>query len=189
MRVRTVVGALGLAGSLLALGLVLAPTAFLSIRPIELATSALPTDNPRALLLGLGVVLGLGAIVFTHTAAGSGHGQAGPLVERPPEAVHAESSSPPGSKFDRSIGKGDVRETLAETTVETLVRQAGTDRADARAAVEAGTWTDDPVAAAFLGAPTQPLSARIRHWLDPAAERQRRVDRTVRAIERLEGST
>jgi hypothetical protein len=60
-------------------------------------------------------------------------------------------------------------------------------RERAREAVAAGTWTDDPVAAAFLageGGPVPSLRARARLWLLPERERERRVERALRAIER-----
>lgn len=58
-------------------------------------------------------------------------------------------------------------------------------RATARRAIETGDWTDDDLVAAFLADEEGPgfsLLARLRAWLDPEAERRRRVERTVDAI-------
>lgn len=188
MGLRTAVGTLGLAGALLALGLVLAPSSLRSIRPIALTIAALSTESPRALLIGIGILAGLGSIVLARAASGARHRADEPLVERPPEDVHSETPSRPGSEFDRLIDdRSTVRETLRTTAVEILVQQARMDRADARTAVERGTWTDDRVAASFLGTPNQSLAARLRHWLDPERERERRIRRCVSAIEHLEG--
>lgn len=193
MRLRTVVGALGLIGTALALGLVLVPTSVQSIRPVTLATSALPTENPEALLLGLGFVVGLAATVLTRAVSDHGGGVSGSLVQAPPEVVQSTIPTRPGREFDRRLDRAygedltAIREALRATAVETLVSQNGADPADARARIERGSWTDDQVATAFLGAQSQPLVARLRGWLDPAAEWERRVQRTVAAIERLEG--
>ncbi|QSG05264.1 DUF7269 family protein [Halapricum desulfuricans] len=190
MRVRSVAGAVGLLGALLALGLVAAPQSATSIRPVALLAETLPVDRADLLVTGLGAVVGLVAVTLAYSL--SGDGGAGPLVERPPEAVNARTPSRPGRAFDRHI-EGDldasdtderVREVLREAAIETLVRQDGMQPENARTAVDRGRWTDDRVAAAFLGAPAQPLGARLRRWLDPDRERRRRANRTIEAIER-----
>lgn len=57
---------------------------------------------------------------------------------------------------------------------------------DVETRLDAGTWTDDEIAAAFLGAdgPYDPsLRERVRVWLFPRAVYRERVERTVRALE------
>jgi len=54
----------------------------------------------------------------------------------------------------------------------------------ASAAIEQQDWTQDRLAAGVL-AGTLPVSATVRLWLWPVAERRRRVERTVGAIERV----
>ena len=54
----------------------------------------------------------------------------------------------------------------------------------ARTAIEERDWTRDRLAAGVL-AGTLPVSAAVRLWLWPVAERRRRVERTVEAIERV----
>lgn len=190
MGLRPVVGAAGLVVTLLAVGFVLAPDSVRSIRPVAVAVSALPTDNPKSLLLGLGFLVGLGATVLSRSGGGRGIG-GDPLVEQPPEAVYSTGRVRPGSAFDRRLDRGEdetaIRQTLRETATDTLVKQAGVDPPQARRAVQTGVWTRDPVVAAFLGTPRQPLLTRIRGWLDPDGERRRRVERTVAAIEGIDG--
>lgn len=186
-RIRTVVGAVGLLGAAVALGLVVAPESLSSIQPVAVLTDVLPAGKPDLLLLGLGAVVGLGAVTIAYSV--SGDGRAGPLVDRPPEAVNARTPSRPGRAFDRQLAgedEPDVREPLRAAAIETLVRHTGADPTDASEAVDRGAWTDDRVAAAFLGAPSQSLGARLRRWLDPDGERRRRVERTIAAIERVQ---
>ena len=71
-------------------------------------------------------------------------------------------------------------------TVDALVHVDDCDRTTARLRVEAGEWTDDPVAAAYLadGSPRS-LRRRLAARLRPRRTVRRRVDRTVAAIEAL----
>lgn len=103
-----------------------------------------------------------------------------------------------GTGFERAVsaageGAGDprdagrpVRERLRATATAVLARRTDASPADARAAVAAGEWTDDRVAAAFLGggsAPAYELTERIRGWIRPGPTFRNRVERTVAAIE------
>lgn len=132
-----------------------------------------------------------------------GHGgtvEAGDVREAPVDADR------PGRQFDwalsRVLGRLEadpdaeaweaerVRERLRAAVV--AVRTDGADRT--RAAVEAelgdGSWTEDRVAAAFLGgddAPDIGLARRLYAWLYPARAFERRVRRTVDAIETVAG--
>lgn len=80
----------------------------------------------------------------------------------------------------------DLREPLAATATAVYAARTDSSPATAKAAVEAGEWTDDEAAAAFLAGETVPSpGARLRLWLAPERERRRRIERTVTAIERL----
>lgn len=187
MRVRTVVGAVGLVVTLLGIVLVLVPGAVLSIHPITLATASIPTEDPATLLLVIGFVVGLVATVVSRSTTGT---DATPIVEHDPETVQTTGRPGPGRRFDRELDRPDgdvaaIEELLRSTAIETLVQQAGLDHEAARDAVERGRWTDDRIAAALVGHRSQPLLARLREWLDPVAERERRVRRTVEAIEAI----
>jgi hypothetical protein len=123
-------------------------------------------------------------------------------IEEPPESA-VDATPRTGAAFDTTVDHavaGDegalerVRDRLGDVVAATLAGQTpdkhrGT--GDGRQAVAAGTWTDDRVAAAFLGGPegpSQSLPARVRHWLAPERERERRIERTVAALERLDRS-
>ena len=82
-----------------------------------------------------------------------------------------------------------IREDL-ETTVLAVLTGRGREASAARAAVEDGSWTDDRVAAAFLGGPDAPgvgLRRRAYAWLFPARAFRGRVERVVDRIEHLAG--
>lgn len=92
---------------------------------------------------------------------------------------------------DPRRGGEEIRDRLRACAVGVVERTARSHE-DADRAVAEGSWTDDRIAAAFLGddpAPGYPLRARIRGWLRPDLAFEHRVERTVDAIhDRLEGS-
>ena len=93
---------------------------------------------------------------------------------------------------DRRVEDGldVVRPALRESLLAALV-QGGRDREAAEKALAAGTWTDDPVAAATLdrraGSPERSVRRRVRSWLFPAREVRTRVRRAVGAIAEAAG--
>lgn len=67
-------------------------------------------------------------------------------------------------------------------------RRVSIDEADPARAVEEGTWTDDPVAAGFVSPGRRlPLLERLRGLVDPGRAYERRVDRTLDALDALDG--
>ncbi|ADD06506.1 uncharacterized protein Nmag_2954 [Natrialba magadii ATCC 43099] len=81
----------------------------------------------------------------------------------------------------------EIRSRLIESAVRVVRTRRGLDRETAREQVDDGTWTDDPVAAAFLSADRpQPLGEQLRNALDPGVAYYRRVDRTISAIENVD---
>lgn len=76
----------------------------------------------------------------------------------------------------------DLREALlAIETDRGCSREAAIDR------IDRGAWTDDPVAAAFVGdagAGRVPLRRRVVAWVLPGRTFERRLERTLDAIER-----
>ncbi|WP_195892472.1 DUF7269 family protein [Halopiger goleimassiliensis] len=79
-----------------------------------------------------------------------------------------------------------IRERLTDGAVRLLQARRGLERTRAQKTVENGTWTDDPVAAAFLADGTrQPTAERLRAAVDPGAASQRRIRRTLAAIEAI----
>jgi len=122
----------------------------------------------------------------------------GPLTEQSPERTPSEyplstrslsatleqASQRARSERHPDAGLAVVRGQLRETLVAALVA-GGTEREAAIAAIEAGTWTDDPVAAGALSEaywPSEPLRQRLRNWLFPGEEVRRRTRRAVAEI-------
>lgn len=87
----------------------------------------------------------------------------------------------------RNDAADDVRGRLTDGAVRAVTAARGLETEAARDAVRSGTWTDDPVAAAFLATDRrQPLRERLRGAVDPGGAYRRRVRRTLSAIESLE---
>ncbi|GAB3671850.1 DUF7269 family protein [Halopiger thermotolerans] len=80
-----------------------------------------------------------------------------------------------------------LRERMRETTVRTLVRTTGCDRAAAETKIVTGTWTDDSVAAEFVRPDADPDRSRTR--LESLWDRlrfTRRLRRAATAVSTLE---
>lgn len=119
----------------------------------------------------------------------------------PPDLPSPELRAPaavPGGEFDdrldraarrgvRAAGdRGAVRDALEATAVAVLVRSDGDSPERARERLAAGTWTDDPEAAAFFRpatAPAGPLEL-LRTTATGDSTFRRRADRAVAALER-----
>jgi len=107
-----------------------------------------------------------------------------------------------GATFDARLGaagrvggrspgaEAAVREDLRRLAVATYQGVHGCDWGTAARAVEAGTWTDDPAAAAFVGgaeAPTVPLGRWFRDALSERGAFYRQAVRTLQVIDELDG--
>lgn len=128
-----------------------------------------------------------------------------PLVEgTPPETAVTRTEYTIGRSAERTLataGKGwfrcrpnesiaDVRGRLSDGAVRLLATNRGLATDAALDAVRSGTWTDDPVAAAFLADDRrQPFAERLRAAVDPGAAHTRRVRRTLAAIEAIDDGT
>lgn len=81
----------------------------------------------------------------------------------------------------------EVRSRLRRGAVRVIKTRYGLADADAREAVAEGTWTDDPIAAAFLAEePTYPLYDRLRAAVEPGRAYRRRVRRTLDEVDSLD---
>lgn len=194
-RSRVAVLAAGAVASLCGLALALVP-GLTERAPFDtLAGAIVGVDRTPAVLLAASAVGG-----YTLLAAwAEGRSQTvdpkafDRLRDRPPEAARSETTARTAARVDATIDwvvdegerTGDLTAELTATAAAAYAAATGTDRATARAAVETGAWTDDPVAAAVLGAGSPPLAARLRLWLVPHRERRRRIERTIAAIERV----
>ena len=100
------------------------------------------------------------------------------------EELRAASSAARRAGNDEE-GIEAVRETLRATLVDVL-RRAGDDPESIERAIERGTWTDDPVAAATLSdavdPPAQGIARRLIDWLRPGRAVRRRARRATGAI-------
>lgn len=82
---------------------------------------------------------------------------------------------------------------LAATAADTYATAAGCDEETARRAVDAGEWTDDRIAAAFLArdpnvTPSFTKRERLFGWIAPRHTFEARLDRTLVEIEQHAGS-
>jgi len=98
----------------------------------------------------------------------------------------------PGAVGQPSGHRGPSRllallDEVAVTARDSYAAATGCDEETAERAVETGAWTDDRVAAAFLAtaheAPSFTVTERALAWLAPQRTLDRRLDRTLNAIE------
>lgn len=195
MRTR-LLGSLGVLLTLVTLAAVVSPDLADALAGL---VSVLEASDGKRVLLVVGSLVGLYAAWTARRGPSEQLPTDGPAArfsgrDDPPEAVTATDATLTGESFDGRVGTacagddealGDVRETLADAVTSARVRTQDCSPGEARRAVETAAWTDDPLAGAFLageGGPGFPLVARLRSWLDPEAERRRRIDRTVAAL-------
>lgn len=180
----TLLGGLGVLAAAVAVGVVvgLAPP------------SALGPASSVDATLGTGV-LGLGLLAYALVRRRSGDD----TRDDPLLADHdAADRDAPGARVDAALaGVAADSSGRASTDARALVRQrirltverayaqsASGDGVDATEAVAVGDWTDDRVAAAFLGddrAPRLPMRERLRGWLHPGRAFERRARRAADA--------
>jgi len=190
----SVFGLVGVAGTAVAAVLVFAPGALGELYPTLRDVSEMV--DPLWVGAGVGVV---GLLAAWHLGP-DGQGETGfdGAVETPPESVSAGATPMAGAGLDERYESAVADEPgamdamvdrLRATAVTTYALEAEVARERAEQVVAAGEWTDDAVAAALLSSgTTQPLLARLRLWLDPESERERRMQRTLGAIEALGGT-
>jgi hypothetical protein len=202
MRARTAVfGTLGMLATGVGVGLLLAPGLLRGLGPVDAAVTALSATETTTVGLAAGT-LALVALLVT-ARSGSAPERVSPsradsrferAATAPPEEATASGGSLTASGLDNDVRQAvetggdhlrDVRSLLRETATSAYAEQMGVPEEEAADVVDCGEWTDDPVAARFLAAEPLGLSMRVRHWLVPQQERERRVERTVAAIERV----
>lgn len=155
----------------------------------DLAGLLVVTEWYVPVLGGLAVLLGYRSIQRRRRTEIRGVETADPEVVAPVDA--------PGAAFDRRVEAATsyrrttiqtrqrVQDRLAEAAITAVQRHLDCSREVATDRLEAGTWTDDPFAAAFLGGPDvpdPPLLARLRHALRAESAFQRDARRTADAI-------
>ncbi|WP_137286033.1 DUF7269 family protein [Halorussus salinisoli] len=174
----------GVGGSSLALAVGVAFLPWLFPAAVFRPLSGL-VGSPAVILL-VGVVAGLlGARALRETATGAtdanGDGNADGLDRwtptRAPErayydehrtagsAVDSALDVDPGETDDVDVRRRNARGRIRETAVSVVADAEHVDPETAAEGIAAGSWTDDPRAAAFLGGRhLAPLRTRIRDW-------------------------
>ncbi len=206
MRLRVAIfGTLGVLMTALAAGFAYTPELLLSIQPVASITEQLADTDPKAAMLAATGIVGLYVALVSRasdseqmlTAVSEAEQRYDRTKTTPPEAVTADrrtlTAADLDAEIDNAIESGGeplrrVRSVLADTVTKTYAEENRINLEKGRGAVEAGTWTDDAVAAAFLGgenAPDPSLLPRIRLWLAPERERSRRIKRTVAELSAL----
>ena len=191
-RRRRLGGAVGAAAVVLAAGLFFAPGAIGSVLPVSAIARSTALSAAAGRVLALGCV-GVGCLLWI--ARVSGDEDPGPTL--PPLSAPAADEPVVGGDLDGDVeatveaaaagaDRDEARPELRSLAVDALVHVDGCDRTTARRRVEAGEWTDDPVAAAYLAdGSTESLRRRLAARLRPRRTIRRRVDRTVAAVEAL----
>jgi hypothetical protein len=185
---RTLLAAVGVAGIAIAAGVALGfvPDSLLSAA--ESLDVTLATGLLGAALLGYALRRRRSATATTSQRLTRSGTTADPAD--PGEAVDdalawiADSGSAAATQGARS----GVRAAVRETAVRAYASEHGVDDERAADAVAAGEWTDDRVAAAFLGderAPHYPLRERLRGWVQPEHAFKRRAARAADATHAL----
>ncbi|WP_436923603.1 DUF7269 family protein [Halosimplex amylolyticum] len=205
--VRVAFGVVGVLATLLGVLSVSAPSLVAGTEPLATLVDAASTLEPRALFVLGSVAVGfylVGAVWKSpedRLVSGdrSGTERFERIVADPPGTVTAPDRTLVATEFDATVERattGDeramdqIRERLRRLAVARL-RRSEWDGDSSDGAVASGEWTDDRTAAAFLSGdegPVPSLRSRLRLWLDPAAERERRLRRTVAAIDALPAS-
>jgi len=109
----------------------------------------------------------------------------------PPRTGEESETRVPGDAFDRQLDslsahsargadeRAAVREQLRELAVDRVVAETGCSRTTARERLDAGTWTDDPVAAALFTGESPSTRAYLRALLGGQSAFERRVERVI----------
>lgn len=145
-------------------------------------------------------VVGVAAFVLAYAVYRSAREDRGRADATAPETADVElrhTGPRPGASFDRSVGRAragtsigarsTVRNRLREAAAATLVSAEGYAPEEADAALDAGDWTDDVHAAAFLASdpPAPPRRLRVREMLGRASVFDVRFRHALDEIERL----
>jgi hypothetical protein len=162
---------------------------------IRRGVDALATDvDPGLALLAVGAVTGVLALLFAWVSEGHDTPTATATAtegDRPERRV-AVAGEDLTRRYERVVAGEEtdarsepIRDRLRAVVIDAH-RTAGRERAAAVEVVDDGAWTDDRYAAAFLtstSAVDYPLRHRLYAWLYPDRAYERRVHRTLRAVE------
>jgi len=204
-----VLGTIGLAAVGFAILAITAPGELESVVPIQALAETTPIADGSARAIGFAIGGAICAVWVVWTA-GTDHskqlsgGSLSPadigfrtLREAPPE--HTNAATIVGGEFDESVAtaannatNGDeddpIREDVRSLVVTVVSHTEGCSTSEAESIVEAGGWTGDAVAAAYVADEEAALSIRYRvlAWLRPSRTKRDRVRRAIRAIDGYE---
>ncbi|WP_251341666.1 DUF7269 family protein [Haloplanus halophilus] len=147
--------------------------------------------DPGLALLIVGATTGVLGLLYAWIGQRDDAGSLSTPADAAPKRRTAVAGGDLTAHYDR-MATGDgaadadpLRERLRDAVVEAYRRERGVEGASA--VVDEGAWTDDRYAAAFLSttaAVDYPWYHRLYAWLYPARAYERRVNRTLRAVER-----
>lgn len=200
MRFRTLVGVLGVASLGTGALFMYEPTLAAEVPFLAQVKSTFQGVPPSKLLVGLGGALSVYAGVAAWSAGGVTYDSPlnadttrfGAAYEAPPEAVIDDDRVPvdalSGTAFER-VGASRSNVATVQQELRATVRAALVlDGRDPEPVIEAGTWTDTRLAAAYLSESDDvrpSVWSRLRMWLDIEQERARRLRVTQREVKRL----
>lgn len=99
-----------------------------------------------------------------------------------PELVQEQSE---GLKLDLD-GLEANQDIFRDTVREVLMEEKGLSDEEADQKLEAGSWTEDRVSAAYVDENVNyPIIERLRDWLEDRRTEKRRAENTVKSIEKL----
>jgi len=148
-------------------------------------------DNTYLLVMGLGsvaVVLATAALLMSRDSV---------RVRQMPEVERPTPAPAPGEPLEARLdswrtslpvvgrsARQAVRERLRSAAIRTVAAERGVTEGEAAVAVSDGSWTDDPVAAAFLSAESDPgaLGTGLRALANGETPVRYRARRTIDAI-------
>ncbi|MFB6180261.1 MAG: hypothetical protein ABEJ93_00125 [Candidatus Nanohalobium sp.] len=101
--------------------------------------------------------------------------------DRHPELVQEESDS-----LEMAFENHVNREKFRSAVEMVLIGEKGFSEEEAFEAISEGSWTNDKVAAAFVETDlSYPILERLREWLEDSGTMDRRISKTVEAIEEV----
>lgn len=165
--------------------------AMLLVAPFGLPLDGLAEAVPRAVVPLLALVAAGYGVTVLATAGGDPPARRAPVTTREEptstdrvgadidaalDALDTDDESP----WTRANARRMLRSELRRSAVAALSAR-GHSREEAERLLDAGAWTDDRRAAAFLGGEHLPLSVRIRDWASGEGAR-RRAEAAVEAL-------
>ncbi|QLH81756.1 DUF7269 family protein [Halosimplex pelagicum] len=154
-------------------------------------TTPLPTGDTFVLIVGLVLLLGAVAQVQRRRRTELDYAET-------PDAELAVDLPTPGDDLDRRLGRlrltrfneaerHRINDEIRDVAAATIRRRDRGSTEAAERALDEGSWTDDPFAAAFFTGrvPEAPTTDRLRELFDRESPFKRRAVRAIDAVERL----